>query len=225
MKLVSLELKNFRQHINTLIQFKDGITGVIGNNGAGKSTIVEAIAFSLYGSKALRGKIKDVHTFGVSETLDTSAELIFEHDGENYRVYRNLNEAQIFYAGQADSIASGNKNVVFKIEEILSLNLEEFLASYYTEQKSLEFLSGKKGATEREKFITRMIGYDRLEKMQTLIRDDKRDLKNQVHGLVAGIGEETAFKERLNQQKEKNTTLLVKEKAAVKALELSLIHI
>jgi DNA repair protein SbcC/Rad50 len=49
MLLSRLVLKNFKRYRNQEICFRDGITGIVGNNGTGKSTIVEAILFALYG--------------------------------------------------------------------------------------------------------------------------------------------------------------------------------
>ena len=53
MILDRLILKNFKRfrHAET-IEFKDGITGILGNNGTGKSSIVQAIFFALYGVQA-----------------------------------------------------------------------------------------------------------------------------------------------------------------------------
>ena len=44
MRLNSLKLTNFRQHVRTELNFGTGLTGIIGPNGAGKTTILEAIA-------------------------------------------------------------------------------------------------------------------------------------------------------------------------------------
>ncbi|NKB17754.1 MAG: AAA family ATPase [Pseudanabaena sp. CRU_2_10] len=44
MRLISLGLENFRQHKSTEIHFPNGLTGILGANGSGKSTILEAIA-------------------------------------------------------------------------------------------------------------------------------------------------------------------------------------
>ena len=54
MILKNLTLKNFRKFKDATIEFPDGVTGVVGLNGAGKSTIFEAIAWVLYGSVAAR---------------------------------------------------------------------------------------------------------------------------------------------------------------------------
>ena len=56
MRLNSLRLQNFRQHIETYVTFDTGLTGIIGANGSGKSTLLEAIAWALYGQDAARGK-------------------------------------------------------------------------------------------------------------------------------------------------------------------------
>ena len=49
MKIHSIRLLNFRQHADTSIEFDSGLTGIVGANGTGKSTILEAIAWALYG--------------------------------------------------------------------------------------------------------------------------------------------------------------------------------
>ena len=48
----SVELSNFISHKNNIIKFDEGITALIGHNGAGKSSIMDAVMFSLFGDTA-----------------------------------------------------------------------------------------------------------------------------------------------------------------------------
>lgn len=41
-------MENFKSHKNTQIEFGTGISLIIGGNGAGKSSILEAVSFALF---------------------------------------------------------------------------------------------------------------------------------------------------------------------------------
>ena len=41
-----LELKNFKSHANTVLDFNQGISLIVGENGAGKSSLFEAISYA-----------------------------------------------------------------------------------------------------------------------------------------------------------------------------------
>lgn len=219
MKLLAVNLENFRQHKSTKVTFYDGVTGIIGPNGSGKSTVMESIAYALYGSKALRGKVDTVKSFSASKKDSTSVELTFEHGGQNYKLVRTLSDAKLYIGGGAQSVAEGSTVVTNEVIFKLGMTHEEFIATYFTEQKSLEFLSGKKGATEREKFIIRMMGYDKLQKVQDLLRLDRRDIKNEIIGLDAGIGNKEEIESKITEDKQKLDILKDEEKDAVKVLE------
>ncbi len=100
MELTQLNLKNFRTHKKLELSFKGGITGIIGNNGAGKSSVIEAISFLLtgegYGAKAdmlsvgettgyVLGHLKiDGKEAVLERHLDTS-KVAFKYDGIVYK--------------------------------------------------------------------------------------------------------------------------------------------
>ena len=71
MKLHTLKLTNFRQHVRTEIRFESGLTGIIGPNGAGKTTILEAIAWALYGVPAIRGNRDSIRFIGAGARVAT----------------------------------------------------------------------------------------------------------------------------------------------------------
>ncbi|MCO6431221.1 MAG: AAA family ATPase [Deltaproteobacteria bacterium] len=188
MRLIRLHLKHFRQHGNTAIDFQPGLTGIIGSNGAGKTSLIEAIAFALYGTKAIRGRVDDLKTRGARKNLQAEAHLTFEHAGQVFRVERSTSDAKLFLGGEADPCSQGTREVSDRVTALLGMSYDEYVATFFTEQKGLEFLSGKKGATERERFIVRMMGYDKLERIQEMLRVDRRDKRNHLSGLEAALG-------------------------------------
>ena len=54
-----LKLKNFKSYKDEIIKFDKGITVVVGENGAGKSSIFEAISFALF-KQHTAGKLSDL---------------------------------------------------------------------------------------------------------------------------------------------------------------------
>ena len=48
LKLKKLQVKNFRNLDSTILEFSDGINCIFGNNGNGKTNILEAIHFLIH---------------------------------------------------------------------------------------------------------------------------------------------------------------------------------
>jgi exonuclease SbcC len=145
-------------------------------------------------------------------------ELILEHDETVFRIERSLADAALYVGGQASAVASGNREVSARIGAIVGMSHDEFIATYCTEQKGLEFLSGKKGATEREKFIIRMMGYHRLEELQELLRSDRRDMRSVLQGYEASVGTREELEGRLTTESEQLRRVQEKHAEAVQAL-------
>src|SRR5437764_14779708 len=88
MQLLRLRLVNFRQHADTELEFGPGIMGIIGPNGSGKTTILEAIAWALYGAQAVRGDKDSIRRLGAKGRAGGDVELEFRLGAHEYRVTR-----------------------------------------------------------------------------------------------------------------------------------------
>src|SRR5512142_2032921 len=106
MRLNSLRLCNFRQHADTYITFDTGLTGIIGTNGSGKTTILEAIAWALYGNSATRGTRDSIRFSRAAPRSPVRVELDFELAGHRYRIVRGLTNAELFLDGATQPIAN-----------------------------------------------------------------------------------------------------------------------
>ncbi|MCX8053158.1 MAG: AAA family ATPase [Armatimonadetes bacterium] len=212
---MSLELKNFRQHLDTSIVFQDGLTGIVGPNGAGKTTILEAIAWALYGSPAIRGNNSTIRSFASDGGAKAGATLTFELSGQVHRVSRTLDasgrtgHAVLEIDGRA--VCTGMNEVSETITRMLGMDYRAFFTSFFTGQKQLEFMAALDGR-QREASISRMLGYDRLTKARDQANQDRLGLAREIEGLEKGLADPEELRAR---RKEAETALA----AASKALE------
>lgn len=188
MRINSLRLCNFRQHHDTYIEFAPGITGIIGPNGSGKSTLLEAIAWALYGMSAARGNRDSIRSYRAPARASVKVELDFELGGHRYVVSRGLTNAELYLDGAAAPIATSISGVTELLTRRLGMNREEFFNTYFTGQKELGVMAAM-GPADRAKFLSRVLGYERLRDAQDLVRKRKNAIESETKGLRAGMPE------------------------------------
>jgi exonuclease SbcC len=188
MRLNSLRMRNFRQHANSEIHFRPGLTGIIGPNGAGKSTILEAIAWAIYGAPAARGTNDTIRFTRAQARSRVEVELQFALGEQEYRVVRSLNNAEVFLDGGAQPVAATLGGATVYLQSRLGMTREEFFNTYFTGQKELQFLAAM-GPAERGRFLSQVLGYERLRRAQDLARERKKELRAEIRVLQSTLGD------------------------------------
>ncbi len=186
MRLNSLRLCNFRQHSDSYITFDTGLTGIIGPNGSGKTTILEAIAWALYGQDAARGKKETIRWLNAAPGARVKVELDFELGGHRYRVERGLTGAELFLDGADTPIANSLTGVSEMLRRRLGMSREEFFNTYFTGQKELDVMAAM-APSERAQFLSRVLGYERLRVAQRMVRDKARLVGAEASGLRTAL--------------------------------------
>ena len=159
-----LTLQNFKSHINTEVEFNKGTTIILGDNGAGKSSIFEGINFALY---------KKYNTKSLNDLINTQANsmtvtLSFIVGNQEYKVKRTRNQkkstAELFVLKDNDyhNVVSGDKEVNNHIEELLEIDADLFLNAIYIRQGEIDSLVTQK-ASDRKKNISKLLRLDNLE--------------------------------------------------------------
>ncbi len=82
-----LELKNFRNHRESVFDFANGINLILGENGSGKTSILDAIGFALFNMK-LRSDANE--TITMDETSGSVKVTFTANDGNPYTVIRKI---------------------------------------------------------------------------------------------------------------------------------------
>jgi len=183
-------MKNFKRFRNQEIRFKDGITGILGNNGTGKSSIVEAIFFALYGVQAT-GISSDyiVSSFaGPKEKCEVLLE--FRIGGEEYTVYRTFKKGKTIqhdakFQSPGKLRAVGVSQVETEIRRTLGMGPVDFRNTVYAAQKDLltllEHTPGK-----RKDWFLRALGIDYLKTESDRLLKEKIDAKDRELQLLEG---------------------------------------
>ena len=122
--------KNFLSTGNVFTEValdKNQNTLVIGSNGAGKSTILDALCFGLYG-KPFR-KVKKDQLINSINGRDTVVEIEFEVSGESYLVRRGIKPAvfEIYKSDKMmDQLAASRDQQEMLERTILRMNMKSF---------------------------------------------------------------------------------------------------
>ncbi len=167
MILDRLVLKNFKRFRDADIQFRDGITGILGNNGTGKSSLVTAIFFALYGVRAtgIAGDYIVSSFAGPKEKCEVA--LDFRIGGDMFRIIRTFKKGK---SVTHDAEFYKNKKLLAKevgpVEEAVRLTLGmgpvDFKNTIYAAQKDLlTLLENTPG--KRKEWFQKALGIDYLK--------------------------------------------------------------
>jgi len=192
MRIGRLRLVNFRQHRDTLVEFGPGITGIIGPNGAGKTTLLEAIAWAIYGMRAARGTRDSIRWRRATPRAEVRVELEFGLGPHEYRVVRSLFGAELWLDGNPRPIASSPNDVTDRLTRLVRMGRDEFFKTFFTGQKDLAVMA-ELGATERRRFLNRLLDYDRLTAAQKKARERRGGLQEALDQLLAGAPDPAAL--------------------------------
>lgn len=203
-----LELKNFKSHVDTTIDFNTGISLIIGKNGAGKSSIFEAINFALF--KESKSNMSDLvrRTNDSSERVNMEVKLTFESDGNTYRVERTVTKKNDNASSKEDNLVrindereerflEGATEVNNEIRNILNMNSTTFTNAIHIKQGEISDLVDKT-PSERDALISQLLRLNDLEKAYKEMPNIIYEFKEKKAGIKSMIKPEEELNSELN---------------------------
>lgn len=216
---------------------------ISGQNGAGKSSLLDAFTWSLFGEA--RGRGMDVIHLS-QDVKAAEVALTFEYEGNVYRVQRTLPRGKTtvlefqVWSGEW-KVESGKLRVESacwrpltekttretqaRIEQTLRLDYETFInASFFLQGRADQFTQKK--ASERKAVLSSILGLEIWETYKERTADKRKSLEREVDeidGRMAEIdselGEEDARRQRLQELESSLKQLTVAREAQESALE------
>ena len=193
----SIELIDFLAHHDTKLEFNNDATVFVGQNGAGKSSIIDAITFSLFGKHTRvlgsRRSNKSLIRRGTNKAL---VKIEFSANGKNYKAIRQIDSkgaltAQ-FLEKKGDEffpVAEGERtqfgeSMTAEVEKVLGMSYEKLKIASIVQQGELNSIIKAK-PKEFKELLNTIIGIDRLdvavESMKEVLKEFRKNTQKK-HG-------------------------------------------
>lgn len=181
--LKSIYLENWKTHQNTHVLFEKGTNILVGKIGAGKSSIIDAICYSLFGNfPSLQNRkisLAETIMFKPIRRKEAKLKLEFDFDSKSYRVEREIfsektNTAKLY---QDEKLIAGPRqtDVTDKVSKIIGIDYDLFVKIVYSEQNEIDYFL-KIAPSKRKEQFDALFGINNLEK----IKINSRQLKSYI---------------------------------------------
>ena len=183
----SIELVNFLSHSDTKLEFDDNATVFVGQNGAGKSSIIDAITFALFGEHTRKNN-KSLIRRGANQGF---AKIEFSANGKNYQALRKIDSKGALTAqfsenvnGELKTIAEGERkqfdeSMTEQIEKTFGIDFEKLKIASIVQQGELSSIIKSK-PKEFKELLNAIIGIDRLDVALSSMRSVQKEFRNHI---------------------------------------------
>lgn len=191
--LKSVEVKNWKTFTEATLNLElSGLTGIVGQNGSGKSSFVDAILWCLFGAQpkgvtkgALRRRKAD------RKTEETFVKVTFLHAGQTVEVFRRMKgkndtvTAGTFLDGNEVTVDTGSTVEKWVVNR-LGMDAQGFRTAIVVPQKELDSLVDALPSVRRE-HIEKLAGIEDMNLAVKKAREGENDLAKQIKVLPGSV--------------------------------------
>lgn len=191
--ILSIRLRNWRSHEDSSLQFSKGANLLIGIMGSGKSSVLDAVSFALFGTTPLVEKRKQsLEDLVRSGENSASVSLEFQWNGSKFLVERSIEkdqsgktraDAKLYEGGRL--LEKGSRAVTQQIEDLIRVDYPLFSRAIYSEQNNIDYFMNVDAGRRKEE-MDRLLGLDRFEsaragcgKILNAIKDRVKTIRSQ----------------------------------------------
>lgn len=188
-----INLHNFISHRDTSLSLDKGITIFVGHNGSGKSSIIDAITFALFGEHTRKSN-KNLILRGASSS---STRLNFFVNSKEYSAYRQIGSLGQSISAKLDLVSDSNNIINKPIVAGERKQFGESMSAEVAKTLGVDYKKLKVATIIQQGELNRIIEFhpkDFKELLNGMIGMDRLDLAYQtMHEIIDG------FRERLRE--------------------------
>jgi exonuclease SbcC len=155
--ITSVELGDFLSHSETKLGFENGVTVFVGHNGAGKSSIIDALTFALFGQHTR----KSIDSKGV-----LAAKLSEKFQDETIEIA----------AGERKQFG---ESMTHEVEKIIGLDFEKLKIASIVQQGELNSIIKAK-PKEFKELLNAVIGIDKLDVASISMKESIKEFREKI---------------------------------------------
>ena len=185
LKFKKVKYKNFQSIGNGWITIdldRSATTCIGGHNGAGKSSLLEAISYALFG-KSLK-KVTLGQLINTINKKNLVVEIEFEKNGKAYKVVRGQKPAvfEFWIDGELQDQSAASKDYQAKVEYVLGMDFKLFTQIVVlNKEKYVPFM--ELGAADRRKVVEDILDISVFSVMSDLLKKVTSNLNTEIEDL------------------------------------------
>ncbi|WP_042698749.1 DNA double-strand break repair ATPase Rad50 [Thermococcus sp. PK] len=208
MRIEKIIVRDFRSHEFTKVTFTPGINLIIGQNGSGKSSLLDAILVGLYWPT----KPKDLKKEDILRVNGKSTEItvFFEKDNVRYQLHRNITRGIAFVKYQDGdewhyATEAGQQPVRNWMEKMIPYDV--FVNAIYIRQGEIDAIL--ESDESREKVVRKVLGLDKYENAYNNLLEVRKAIDRKINAIEEYL---TAMRniDEIIEQTQKNLTEVIK---------------
>jgi DNA repair exonuclease SbcCD ATPase subunit len=185
-----ITLRDFKVFHDQTFELTPGTTSIVGPNGSGKTSVLEAIEFALF--RQITRKEKTIK--GVEELIrhgrkkaTIELEFVAPKNRRTYRIVRVINpkrtSADLYLEKKKEPVESGAKRVDAEVISLLGMDRHAFAALTYVRQGEIDLLS-RLSPKDRQENLYDMMGLGVYGKTEGNVQKHLREMKKEIKSIA-----------------------------------------
>ncbi|HDD36055.1 MAG TPA: SMC family ATPase, partial [Archaeoglobus veneficus] len=212
--ILEVRLSNIKSYSNQTLRFTDGVNAIIGENGAGKTTILEAIGFAVFDS--LPYKIGDFLRRG-EKRGEVCVRLLSPKDDRVYEIVRKFSESGTneYYVHDPEGIKVAEG--ILEVTDWVKENFDVEINTKTMFENAIGVSQGKivsqflETASVRDKIFSPILGIEGYKKAFEKSREYEKYLEEKISKIDKDLAVKRKDIERKNKVEERIRELEIKK--------------